>query len=232
MAKTNRPSVWAHRGASRVEPENTLAAFRRARLLGADGVELDVRRLADGTVAVHHDARLADGRLLSQCGRGDLPPMVPSLAEALAASAALVVNVEVKHDGGPPDEALVEATLAAIAEWRGSAILSSFDRATTDLAHRLAPALPVGLLYIGSRAELDPSRLLGALAEVGYSAIHPFDALVDAELVGAAHQLGLEVNVWTVDDPRRVQNLAAFGVDAIITNLPDVAGAALRGPRE
>ena len=56
--------VIAHRGASKVERENTLAAFRRAGEMGADAVELDVRRTADGAMAIHHDAHLGDGRLI------------------------------------------------------------------------------------------------------------------------------------------------------------------------
>jgi glycerophosphoryl diester phosphodiesterase len=80
-----RPRIFAHRGASAVERENTVAAFAAAVAMGADGVELDVRRTADGALAVHHDAHLADGRLLVEVAAGDLPSEVPSLVEALAA---------------------------------------------------------------------------------------------------------------------------------------------------
>ena len=65
--------VIAHRGASGLEPENTVAAFRRAVALGADGVELDVRRSADGVLVVHHDARLADGRAIVTVPEAELP---------------------------------------------------------------------------------------------------------------------------------------------------------------
>ena len=58
----NLPQIIAHRGASRAEAENTLAAFRTAGRMGADAVELDVRRSRDGAMAVHHDDHLADGR--------------------------------------------------------------------------------------------------------------------------------------------------------------------------
>ncbi len=62
------PAVIAHRGASKAFAENTVAAFRGALAMGADMVELDVRRTADGRLAVHHDARLPDGRAICDAG--------------------------------------------------------------------------------------------------------------------------------------------------------------------
>ena len=82
----------AHRGASLAEPENTVAAFERARELGADWVELDARRSADGVVVVHHDAHLADGRLIADLTMDELPDGIPSLAEALEACDGMGVN--------------------------------------------------------------------------------------------------------------------------------------------
>ena len=67
-------TVIAHRGASNAFPENTVAAFRGAHEMGADMVELDVRRTADGRLAIHHDAHLPDGRAICDVASGDLPP--------------------------------------------------------------------------------------------------------------------------------------------------------------
>ncbi len=67
--------VIAHRGASAARPENTLEAFRHAATLGADWVELDVRRTADDRLTVHHDAVLPDGRAIVHLAAGDLPPV-------------------------------------------------------------------------------------------------------------------------------------------------------------
>ena len=67
----------AHRGASKAEPENTVAAFRRAGTMGAHAVELDVRRSGDGALVVIHDSRLPDGRVVRTTPRADLPPTVP-----------------------------------------------------------------------------------------------------------------------------------------------------------
>ncbi len=78
-------AIFAHRGASRDHPENTLAAFRGAVTAGADGVELDVRRSADGQAVVHHDAYLPDGRLICALPQAELPAWLPDLRSALEA---------------------------------------------------------------------------------------------------------------------------------------------------
>ena len=125
--------VIAHRGASRAAPENTVAAFRRAAEMGADMVELDVRRSADGRLVVHHDAHLADGRSLAATRADDLPSAVPSLDAALDACAGMAVNIEIKNDpeepGFEPDRALADDVAAAVVA-RGDTdrvVVSSFD---------------------------------------------------------------------------------------------------------
>ena len=75
--------VIAHRGASAAERENTVAAFARAVAMGADGIELDVRRTADGQPAIHHDPDLPDGRPIASLLAADLP-MVPLYHRTLA----------------------------------------------------------------------------------------------------------------------------------------------------
>src|SRR3954452_24949160 len=89
--------IFAHRGASARYTENTVSAFQGARDLGADWVELDVRRTADGALAVSHDATLGDGQVVVETLAADLPPAVPSLADALDACAGMGVNVEIKN---------------------------------------------------------------------------------------------------------------------------------------
>lgn len=224
-------SVLAHRGASAVCRENTLAAFRAARDLGADGVELDVRRSADGVLVVHHDAALPDGRPLASVAAAGLPAWVPTLEAALEACAGLVVDVEVKNlpteAGFDPDESAA-AGAARLAERLGlldSVVVSSFSMAAIDAARAAVPSLATGWLTLAAFDQLDA---LALAAERGHAALLPRHEAVTPELVEAVHDRGMAVHAWTVDDPGRIREVACMGVDALITNVPDVARAELR----
>lgn len=231
VAGTVKPQVIGHRGASASEPENTIDAFRLAVVQGAHGVELDVRRAADGVSVVHHDANLLDGRLIAATPSGEMPPSVPTLATVLAAG-PWFVNIEIKNDRDGPDhdpgQRLVSAVLADIAAHgaAGRVLISSFDWATVRRVRELAPALAVAwLVWTGTPG--DAGAWVARAAEAGMQGINPEDVLVDEALVAAAHERGLAVSVWTVDDPDRIRALARLGVDAVITNDPALALAAL-----
>jgi glycerophosphoryl diester phosphodiesterase len=217
--------VIAHRGASAAAPENTLAAFELAVALGADGIELDVRRSLDGHAVIHHDAHLPDGRLIAATLRSDLPDTVPDLAEALDACAGAFVNIEIKNHRAEPDHDPDGALVAIVADeinrrddptsrW----LVSSFDLATIDDMRRAAPG--VRTAYLTSRkAEAG----LRATVLGGHDAWHPEYCDVDAGFIRRAHAMGIAVNVWTCDEPGIQQVLMAAGVDGICTNVPDVA---------
>jgi glycerophosphoryl diester phosphodiesterase len=223
-------AIIAHRGASADYPENTVEAFRAAGPLGANWVELDVRRTADGALAVHHDAHLGDGRALVEVAAADLPENVPSLAEALEACRPLGVNVEIKnspHDADfDPAAALVEPVVAVIAACSQPIIVSSFHGPTLDRVRAVDPSVHTALLTFDLT---DPARTISDTVAKGHVALHPFDRTVTHELVEIVHDAGLIINVWTVDDPARIEELAAMGVDGIVTNVPAVAAAVLRG---
>jgi glycerophosphoryl diester phosphodiesterase len=220
--------VVAHRGASARFAENTSEAFAGARTLGADWVELDVRRTADGALAVHHDALLPDGRAIVDVDRADLPATVPDLISALDACEPLGVNVEIKNLPGDADfdpACGIVAKVAPVVAARTQPILvSSFHAETLDVLRDLEPSVATALLTFALH---EPERTVDEVAAAGHVALHPFDATVDAALVAACHDRGLAVNVWTVDDPGRIAELAALGVDGIVTNVPDVARAVL-----
>jgi glycerophosphoryl diester phosphodiesterase len=228
VSNRRNPLIIAHRGAARPgsHPENTLSAFHRARAVAADWVELDVRRTADGRTAVHHDPHLADGRLVSALRRRQLPAVVPDLDEALRACIGMGVNIEIKNLAFEPDHdpeiAVAAEVVAAVtrADPPVSVLVSSFDAATIDRVHELAPSLPTALLTF---ALDDPRATIEWCVARGHRALHPHDPTVDRALVDSAHDHGLEVNVWTVDQPDRIAALAAIGVDGICTNVPEVA---------
>jgi glycerophosphoryl diester phosphodiesterase len=231
--------VLAHRGASHDAPENTLLAFQRARVAGADGVELDVQQCATGEVVVFHDddlrrlagwgARLQalpfDALREVDLGQGQT---IPTLAEALAEIPELLVNVELKVERGLGAR-LADAALAVIAA-AGAAdrvLVSSFHPLALFQVRRRAPDLPTGLLFHSEQAAPLRRALLAPLLRP--TALHPEAALVDAIALARWRRRGYAVNVWTVDDPREIAALAALGIDAIITNQPARAVAALRG---
>lgn len=220
--------IIAHRGASLAFAENTVEAFRGARALGATWVELDVRRTADGLLAVHHDSHLPDGRALVDLEAARLPAQVPSLAEALAACAPLGVNVEIKNSPNDVDfdatAAIVEPVVADIRAGSVAVIVSSFHPPTLDRVRAVDPSLDTAQLTFDLS---DLQRTIERVVAAGHVALHPFDLTVTAEVVELAHGAGLRVNVWTVDDPARMVQLAEMGVDGIVTNVPDVAATAL-----
>jgi glycerophosphoryl diester phosphodiesterase len=221
--------VIAHRGASADAPENTVEAFRLAAAQGADWVELDVRRAADGALVVLHDAVLPDGRTVVEWERSALPASVPSLPAALDACAGMGVNIEIKNSVDDPDhdpsDSVADLVVALLAERGGhdEVLISSFADHTIARVRERAPHL--GTAYL---VETDISEAIDVAVNGGHQAIHPWDPIVTAELVATARQAGLEVNVYTVDEPARMRDLARMGVTGIVTNVPAVALRALR----
>lgn len=230
------PLVIAHRGASVAAPENTIAAFGAAMAQGADGVELDVRRTGDGTLAVCHDPHLPDGRALLGLRGADLPPDVPQLADALDACRGFeVVNVEIKNWPGDVDydatltfpDSVVDVLMSGPAAGHDRYLVSCFDRRTLDRVREVATTLATAWLVLGVGDDDGAAAVLTEVAEHGHQAIHPHHSAVTPQVVERAHDAGLAVNTWTCDDPERIRWLAEAGVDGIVTNLPDVALATL-----
>jgi glycerophosphoryl diester phosphodiesterase len=232
--------VIGHKGAAGLAPENSLQAFRMAREVGADGVELDVRRTADGALAVHHDPTLGDGRRLMDLAAGELPAGIATLPPVLDACAGLtLVNVEVKNwpldadfDGSL---AIVDYVVGALAARppaeRERYVVSCFHLPTVDRVRELAPDLVTAWL-VGIVGHDGGAQVIAEAVDHGHRALHPHYALVTRELVERAHDEELAVNAWTCNEPDRIRWLAGeAGVDGIVTDVPDVALAALgRGP--
>ena len=224
--------VIAHRGASTAAPENTLEAFRLAREMGAQWVELDARRAADGVVVVHHDAHLADGRILAEVSSEDLPDYIPNLAEALEICADTSVNIEIKNLPNDPDydedHLVADAVAGLVQAYLGPerALITSFNIDAVDRIRAVDPSIPCGWLLFEMT---DPVGAVGRAVAHEMQAIHPWDVLVDVNFVNRAHAEGLLVNVWTVDDPERMVQLIEMGVDGICTNVPDVARRVIDG---
>jgi glycerophosphoryl diester phosphodiesterase len=217
-----------------VRPENTVAAFLRARELGADGVELDVRRSGDARLVVHHDPEAPGVGLIARAPFAavrEARPDIPTLDEALEACAGMIVNVEIKclpwePDSDAGDRAVVRAVVDLLQRAEHvpttAVIVSSFDLGAVDAVRVLAPDLATGWLTSGQ--QLRPAAAMAAShGHAWLNPDRPTALRTSREDIAEAHRNGVRVNVWTVDDPAHVTRLAAAGVDAIITNTPEVA---------
>ena len=226
----------AHRGASALEPENSIAAFCRARSDGADGVELDVLLCATGEVAVFHDDDLVrlGGRptRISDLSLADLRAVrlrsgaaIPTLDEVFeACGESLLINVELKADGSTRRQmrALVDAVAAAIdrapLSVAARVLVSSFNPRAVRAWRRRAPGVRSGLLF--EKQSALPLRRAWALPLVRPFSVHPEGVLCTEEAVIDWHRRGYSVAVWTIDDASALRCFAQMGVDAIITNDP------------
>lgn len=252
-----RPRLFAHRGGSALAPENTIEAFRAGLEAGVDRLEMDVHATRDGHVVVIHDAtvdRTTDGsgevRTLSLAelqaldagarfvdasgeatfrGRG---VVVPTLAAVLEAFPGVPLNIEIKQDDPPLEEAVLEVLDRFAA--RGRVLLAAEE---ASIMARIRAAAP-GVLTSFSAAdvlEFVTAWHGGRMAEyrapgVALQIPPSFGdvALVTAESVELAHRLGLEVHVWTIDDPGEMAALLDLGVDALMTDVPPIAARLLR----
>jgi glycerophosphoryl diester phosphodiesterase len=230
-----RPLVLGHRGASAQAAENTVAAFSRARELGADGVELDVRRSSDHVLMVQHDPEIEGLGLLVELTFAEVRaarPAIPTFGEALAACAGLIVNAEVKclpwEADADRDGAVMRATVDALARHEGGVIVSSFALVAADLARDYAPKITTGWLTHGQEV----STAARIAADHGHAWLNPdrrAALAAGAEGIEVAHAAGLLVSVWTVDDADDARALAAAGADILISNVPDLVIGAIAG---
>lgn len=238
-----RPTqVVAHRGFSAAFPENTLTAFREAARLGVDVVEFDVRLTADRRLVIMHDPtidRTTDGRgavedlTLDQirrfdaaAGSGRAPEPAPTLEETLETLADVRwLNVQLYALDDTRDE-LVELALEELRGLGHRAYLAS-DEATLQVAKRLDPAIPRCNLDVYPVDDyLERSRRL----ECAF--LQPRDHDVTREMVEEAHRVdGATVNVFYANDRQRMLEMIDLGIDAILTDHPDVLLALLDGRR-
>lgn len=218
--------VFAHRGVHRTARENTLGAFRAAVELGVDGVELDVRRTADGALVIHHDPSIA-GLAIAHAAASQLPAYVPRLDEAMTLMRGMTVNVEIKNsrDAHEPtyDESgtVVREVLDYLnnAQRLDSVIISCFDRATCELVREVSPG--VRLAWLVREGPLDEA--LRSARELGFDAVNPHFTMVRSASQALAAELGLALNVWTVNEASDLLAMAELGVASVITDEPALA---------
>jgi glycerophosphoryl diester phosphodiesterase len=216
-----RPSVIAHRGASGYEYENSRAAFRRAVMLDADGVELDVHCTRDGGIVVHHDPAIPGVGPISQLSLAEAREVrirngesLPVLAEILELVGDREVWVEVKSLPQAHDRELLDILSSGPAPERYA--VHSFDH---RIVHRLGEAqadLKRGILL--SAYLLDP---VAAMRSVGATALWQEWDQVDEDLVTQVHDSGGTVIAWTVNELGDLDRMVRLGVDGLCGNYPD-----------
>jgi len=219
--------VFAHRGASGHYPENTLAAFQAALQSNCAGVELDVF-LHHGELVVIHDRQLErttnghgwledySSAQLQQLDAGN-GQHIPSLWQVLQLCANhLEINIEVKDPAaGNALIALLQRAEQELALQLPTILVSSFHHPLLQQLQQAWPALRLGILI--AHYPLDLSPILQDIKAVSLHCDHGF---IDAALVQQAHQRGLAVYVYTVNQQRDAERLAAMGVDGIFSNYP------------
>ena len=216
-----RPSVIAHRGASGYEYENSRAAFRRAVMLDADGVELDVHATRDGALVVHHDADVPGlgpiGQLSLEEAR-TVPlrngEVLPLLGEILDLVGERDVWIEVKTLPEAHDAQLFAAMDRGPAPGRYA--VHSFDHRVVRRLGEARPALRRGILL---SAYLDDP--VAAMQAVGATTLWQEWQQVDQDLVNRVHAAGAALIAWTVNEIGDLERLARLGVDGLCGNYPD-----------
>ena len=246
--------VVAHRGAGAVAPYNTWEAYRHAVEMGAVALEVYVHLTADGKLAVIHDEtaeRTTDliGSIESMTmkqlrtgdagyrfegpggsfpfrGKGLKVPTLPEVLKWLPAGIGLVVEIKARAATGPTITALRGSRVRA----DGAVSVISFDERIIEEARQLDPEIPTGYLLVPSQP-VDAALVYAV--EHGHAAVHPWEGdlgLDPGPLLAQAQAFGRLVGCYVVNDPARMQQLAAYGLWGFVTDVPDVGREAL-GPR-
>ena len=234
------PKLVAHRGAGKLAPENTLAAFRLGHAHGYRMAEFDVKLSADGVTFLLHDSTL--DRTTSGKGRADAltwhelsqldagswhspayaGETLPTLAAVARWSRAngVAVNIEIKPSPGCERQSGAAVALDAEALWAGADVmplLSSFSEIALDAAREAVPGLPRALL-----GDQVPPDWRDRVARLGCIAVDVDHKVLTRERIAEFHAAGLRVATWTANDPARAAQLLEWGVDSVITDAVDV----------
>lgn len=226
-----RPLVFAHRGGMALGPENTLPTFDAGMQAGADGLELDVRLSADCLVVVHHDVTLerttrgsgpVGARTTAELARLG----VPTLRDVLRRYTNTRIIIEMKDDQAALGEAVARDVLDADAVDRVCA--AGFGVRAVQAARRALPGMATGANQKEVRRALRRTWIrwpLRSCAWQGYQVPELAGRLrvVSPRFVRYAHLAGLQVQVWTVDEEADMRRLLDWGVDALISNHPELA---------
>jgi len=223
------PIIYAHRGASKELPENTLPAFARALEVGADAIETDAHLTKDGRLVLAHDPDDFPLRTLNEA-RVKRPDLA-TLDEALEQFPSTVFNVDAKQTHPDMVPALVRCIRAHGATDRVR--IASFSARNLERARALGYEGETGLASKEiARIMFLPRAALRWFKTPGHAAQVPLRAYgvrFDTQsAIDRFHELGLRVDFWTIDDPGEARRLFAMGADGVMTDDPRTMCAGLR----
>ncbi len=241
----NTPLIIGHRGASAVAPENTMAAFREAIAVGADGIEFDVRLTRDGVPVVIHDrdlrrtgglsrrvadmtsAELAKVDVGSWFSESFANETVPRLAELfmLFQSNDSTLYLEMKCDSPAAYAPLAETCCRLIAEHglKERVMIECFQLPALRVVREIDSDIRTVALFepsIANPSVLSNQSIINKATEVGAVALALHHRLARKSLIEKARSAGMHIAVWTVDDPAWLERARTLGIDALITNHP------------
>jgi glycerophosphoryl diester phosphodiesterase len=238
-----RPQIFAHRGGSKLRPENTIPAFDHGLSLGADGLEFDVHLSRDGVVVVHHDKtldRTTSGRgpvsalTADELSRLDAAKQwqefagrqigIPTLREVLARYRDVPLIIELKLNEPELAHKTIDEVRTADAVDRVA--LGSFGTRVLRAARAYEPRILTGSSREETRLALYRSWFRLPVRDPPYEAyqvpeLAGHTRVVSERFVRCAHAAGCAVQVWTVDEASDIRRLLAWGVDGIISDRPD-----------
>ena len=217
------PMIFGHRGASSIEPENTMKAFQQAFEDGADGIEFDVRLTADNQMVIIHDSlinRTSNGiglvrkktyqELLEfDFGKGEKIPLLEDVLKKFGNQKWL--NIEIKEQGYEKQLLELLDKLKIIKKY----VISSFDISVIQKIKELNSEIPTAFLYDAVRINLQD-----LISKSHCDGIHPKHTFVNRRLFSEARYYRLAVRAWTVDSQRKAWKLTKLGINGIITNNP------------
>lgn len=253
-AKPHKVDVIAHRGASGYAPENTVAAFDKARKMKADYIELDVQMSRDGKLVVIHDTtvnrttdidskapvkvkdltlkelrKLDAGSYFGPQFTGERIPTFEKVLDRYKGKIGLLI--ELKEPALYPG---IEEKVAAALKKRkmdkpknGKVIVQSFDFNSVRRIHELLPSVPTGVLT-SRPSDLTDAKLNEFAGYANYVNAHLGNVAADPTLVGRIHALGMKITPWTVRSRDEVPPLLQAGVDGIVTDYPDYVPKKIR----
>lgn len=231
--------IIAHRGASGLAPENTIAGMKLAIEYGCDGIETDLQLTKDGEVVVFHDwsverttdgkgqirdltfeeiSKLDNGSWFSEEFKGERVPRLEDLLEVVPEN--LILNLELKSQAFD-SRGLEEKVMEILKEnnRKENIIISSFNHESLKRVREVDKTIKLGILYEGYLLGLDEYiRNLN----LDISSVHPGVSYTDQALINEIHSKDLLGYIWTVNDKESVERLKGYGVDGIITNYPNL----------